>query len=79
MFNSCKTADVSHFKSICYIIRFICGNKMLGTKEKKKVNKVVMELLSKHLSLSEQTTEQSIIHWARLIGNNPKKTWESHE
>ncbi len=38
-----------------------------------------MELLSKHLSLSEQTTEQSIIHWARLIGNNPKKTWESHE
>lgn len=25
MFNSCKTADVSHFKSICYIIRIIYG------------------------------------------------------
>ncbi len=28
MFNSCTTADVSHLKSICYIIRFICGNKI---------------------------------------------------
>jgi len=26
MFNSCKTADVSHFKNICYIIRLIYGN-----------------------------------------------------
>ncbi len=38
-----------------------------------------MELLSKQLSLSEHTTKRSIIRWARLIGNNPKKTWESHE
>ncbi len=38
-----------------------------------------MELLSKQLLLSEHTTERSIIRWARLIGNNPKKTRESHE
>lgn len=46
MFNSCKTADVSHFKSICYIIRIIYGKFFFFF----VVNKVVMELLSKHLS-----------------------------
>lgn len=63
MFNSCETADVSHFQSICYIIRFICGSKMRGTKRFFfLMNKVVMELLSKHLRFVSLSTYNCVIH-----------------